>query len=109
MLVQGDTKDWDTHLPLVEHALRNKVKEGRGFSPFQLRHGRRMRHLGMLQKGGVSPDEKRFPKAREYMKTLRYSLHEMWRQLEMWNIEAQCAARAEENKNRVEKTYQVIW
>jgi hypothetical protein len=48
-----------------------------------------MRHLGVLQKGDVSPDEKRFPKAREYMKTLRYSLHEMWRQLEMWNIEAQ--------------------
>jgi hypothetical protein len=25
----------------------------------------------------------------------------------MWNIEAQCAAWAEENKNRVENTYQV--
>jgi hypothetical protein len=61
----------------------------------------------MLQKGDVSPDEKRFPKAREYMKTLRYSLHEMWRQLTMWNIEAQCAVWAEDNKNRVEKTYQV--
>jgi hypothetical protein len=104
LLVQSDTKDWDTHLPLVEHTLRNKVKDG-GFSPFQLRHGRRMRHLGMLQKGDVSPDEKRFPKAREYMETLRYSLHEMWRQLTMWNIEAQCAAWAEKNKNRVEKTY----
>jgi hypothetical protein len=66
-----------------------------------------MRHLGVLQKGDVSPDEKRFPKAREYMETLRYSLHEMWRQLTMWNIEAQCAVWAEENKNRVEKTYQV--
>ena len=106
LLVQSDTKDWDTHLPLVEHTMRNKVKDG-GFSPFQLRHGRRMRHLGMLQKGDVSPDEKRFPKAREYMKTLRYSLHEMWRQLTMWNIEAQCAVWAEDNKNRVEKTYQV--
>jgi hypothetical protein len=77
LLVQSDTKDWDTHLPLVEHTMRTKVKDG-GFSSFQLRHGRRMRHLGVLQKGDVSPDEKRFPKAREYMKTLRYSLHEMW-------------------------------
>jgi hypothetical protein len=41
------------------------------------------------------------------METLRYSLHEIWRQLVMWNIEAQCAAWAEGSKNRVEKTYQV--
>jgi hypothetical protein len=61
-----------------------------------------MRHLGVLQKGGASPDEKRFPKAREYMEALRYSLHEMWRQLAMWNIEAQCAAWAEARRTRIE-------
>jgi hypothetical protein len=35
LLVQHDTKDWDVQLPFVEHAMRNKSKDG-GFSPYQL-------------------------------------------------------------------------
>jgi len=107
LLVDHDTKNWDEKLPFVEHSMRNKSKDG-GFSPYQLRHGKRMRVYNQITfKGDISEDEKRFPVAREYMRKLRYSLHDMWNQYEMWSVEAQCKVWAEVNKNRKDETYQI--
>ena len=95
LMVDHDTKDWDQKLPFVEHHMRNKTKDG-GFSPYQMRHGKRMRVYNQITfKGDISEDEKRFPVAREYMKKLRYSLHDMWNQYDMWSVEAQCKVWAE--------------
>jgi len=106
-MVDHDTKDWDLKLPFVEHHMRNKTKDG-GFSPYQMRHGKRMRVYNQITfKGDISEDEKRFPVAREYMKKLRYSLHDMWNQYDMWSVEAQCKVWAEVNKNRKDKVYTV--
>ena len=107
LLVQHDTKDWDVQLPFVEHAMRNKSKDG-GFSPYQLRHGKKMRVYNQITfRGDISEDEKRFPVARMYMKKLRYSLHDMWNQYDMWQVEAQCKVWAEVNKNRKDVQYEV--
>jgi hypothetical protein len=68
--------------------------------------GRRMRVYNQITyKGDISEDEKRVPVAREYMKKLRYNLHDMWNQYEMWSVEAQCSVWAEVNKNRKDETH----
>ena len=87
--------------------MRNKTKDG-GFSPYRMRHGKGMRVYNQITfKGDISEDEKRFPVAREYMKKLRYSLHDMWNQYDMWSVEAQCKVCVEINKNRKAKDYTV--
>jgi hypothetical protein len=90
ILVDKTTKDWDTYLP-------NAVT---GFTPFQLRHARHPRFAGVDYDAGGNLDLRRFPKAKEYLVELEYTVTEMMDIVGMLVVEAEAAASASLNAKR---------
>jgi hypothetical protein len=77
IFVYKTTKDRGIYLPLVEFRLRNLPNAVIGFTPFQLRHARHPRFSGIDCDAGGNLDLRRFPKAKEYLAKLEYTMTEM--------------------------------
>ena len=101
ILVDKTTKNWDEFLPVVEWRLRNLPNKVTGYTPFQMRHGRCPRFPGVTREADLDPDAK-YPRARDYLKQLNYTLQDMWSIADMMICEAQAAAWAIANAHRKE-------